>query len=337
MKIHPVVGAQILERVSFPYPVVPIVRSHHEQWNGCGYPDGLKGDEIPIGARILSVVDCFDALASDRPYRRALPLADAVAHVQELAGIHFDPEVVRILSQQYEGLEAKARAESDKMEPLNTDIIVRRGDAPSAGFEKSEPTAVNIQGATMDAIAHGRLEIEIPRIVAETLTLSGTDDKLPCVTATLAAVIPFNILIIYVRQGEILRPYYVSGNPTAPLSSVELPVGLGLCGWVAQSRQHILNGNPSVEVEAQAVDPRMPQMQSSLAVPLVSKEDAIVGVLALYHSQQDAFSSAHLGMLLSVKKSFTTFLQGDMQNMPAPYPYQSQSAENQAVDLAEVG
>ena len=114
MKIHPVVGAQILERVSFPYPVVPIVRSHHEQWNGCGYPDGLKGDEIPIGARILSVVDCFDALASDRPYRRALPLADAVAHVQELAGIHFDPEVVRILSQQYEGLEAKARAESEQ-------------------------------------------------------------------------------------------------------------------------------------------------------------------------------------------------------------------------------
>ena len=81
----------------------------------------------------------------------------------------------------------------------------------------------------------------------------------------------------------------------------------------------------------------MPQMQSSLAVPLVSKEDSVVGVLALYHTQQDAFSSAHLGLLLSVKKSFTTFLQGDMQSMPAPYPYQSQSAENQAVDLAEVG
>jgi putative nucleotidyltransferase with HDIG domain len=140
MKIHPVVGAQILERVSFPYPVAPIVRSHHEQWNGCGYPDGLKGEEIPIGARILSVVDCFDALASDRPYRRALPLSGAVAHVQELAGIHFDPEVVRILSQRYEELEAGARAESSKMEPLNTDIIVRRGEAPSAGFEKSGPS-----------------------------------------------------------------------------------------------------------------------------------------------------------------------------------------------------
>ena len=77
MKIHPVVGAQILERVSFPYPVVPIVRSHHEHWDGSGYPDGLKGEEIPVGARILAVIDCFDAMASDRPYRRALPISGA--------------------------------------------------------------------------------------------------------------------------------------------------------------------------------------------------------------------------------------------------------------------
>src|SRR5580693_3016442 len=74
MKIHPVVGAEILERVRFPYPVVPIVRAHHEKWDGSGYPLGLKGQEIPIGARILSAVDYLDALASDRQYRRAMPL-----------------------------------------------------------------------------------------------------------------------------------------------------------------------------------------------------------------------------------------------------------------------
>ena len=82
MKIHPVVGADILERVRFPYPVVPIVRSHHEAWDGSGYPDGLKGEEIPIGARILTVVDCFDALASDRPYRKAMPLDKAMEFVK---------------------------------------------------------------------------------------------------------------------------------------------------------------------------------------------------------------------------------------------------------------
>src|SRR2546428_13479684 len=81
MKIHPVVGAEILERVSFPYPVVPIVRSHHEKFDGSGYPDGLRGTEIPIGARILSAVDCFDALASDRQYRPAFPIETAMEMV----------------------------------------------------------------------------------------------------------------------------------------------------------------------------------------------------------------------------------------------------------------
>jgi putative nucleotidyltransferase with HDIG domain len=102
MKIHPVVGAEILERVEFPYPVVPIVRSHHEKWDGSGYPHGLKGSEIPIGARILAVVDCLDALASDRQYRRALPLDEAMARVALEAGTAFDPAIAswkRALSQ----------------------------------------------------------------------------------------------------------------------------------------------------------------------------------------------------------------------------------------------
>ena len=94
MKIHPVVGAEILERVRFPYPVTPIVRSHHEKWDGTGYPDGLKGEEIPIGARILSAVDCLDALASDRQYRRALPLDEAMEKVVVRSGHSFDPKVV---------------------------------------------------------------------------------------------------------------------------------------------------------------------------------------------------------------------------------------------------
>ena len=89
MKIHPVVGAEILEHVKFPYPVSPIVRSHHEKWNGAGYPDGLKGEEIPIGARILAAVDCLDALASDRQYRKALPIEEAMRVVVAESGKSF--------------------------------------------------------------------------------------------------------------------------------------------------------------------------------------------------------------------------------------------------------
>src|SRR5205085_3166762 len=135
MKIHPVVGAEILERVSFPYPVVPIVRSHHEKWDGSGYPDGLSREQIPIGARILAAVDCFDALASDRQYRRALPLDEAMDKVVSQAGTSFDPAVVDVLQRRYRDLEARVRESSATAQPvLSTDICVTRGAAPAAGF-----------------------------------------------------------------------------------------------------------------------------------------------------------------------------------------------------------
>src|SRR6202453_5045837 len=112
MKIHTVIGAEILERVRFPYPVVPIVRAHHEKWDGSGYPFGLKGTEIPIGARILSAVDYLDALASDRQYRRAMPLDDVMQRISGEAGKSFDPKVVDVLKRRYKSLENLARAKS---------------------------------------------------------------------------------------------------------------------------------------------------------------------------------------------------------------------------------
>jgi len=97
VKIHPTVGAEILERVGFPYPVAPIVRAHHEKWDGSGYPKGLRGTEIPIGARVLSAVDYVDALASDRQYRRGMAVNEVVTKLQEQAGKAFDPNIVAIL------------------------------------------------------------------------------------------------------------------------------------------------------------------------------------------------------------------------------------------------
>ena len=94
MKLHAPIGAEILSSIDFPYPVVPIVRHHHENWDGTGYPDGLRGADIPIGARILSVVDCFDALTSDRPYRSRMTTEVAVAILLERRGTMYDPAIV---------------------------------------------------------------------------------------------------------------------------------------------------------------------------------------------------------------------------------------------------
>jgi len=96
MKTHAGVGADLLAAIEFPYPVVPIVRHHHENWDGSGYPDRLIGTDIPIGARILSVVDCFDALTSDRPYRKKLSDSEAIAILQQRRGTMYDPLVVDV-------------------------------------------------------------------------------------------------------------------------------------------------------------------------------------------------------------------------------------------------
>ena len=136
MKIHPVVGAEILERVQFPYPVVPIVRAHHEKWDGTGYPAGLKGEEIPIGARILSAVDCLDALASDRQYRRALPLDRAMEIVNSESGKSFDPKVVEVLARRYMELEQMALAQTWDKKRLSTHVKIEKGLAPAAGSSR---------------------------------------------------------------------------------------------------------------------------------------------------------------------------------------------------------
>jgi putative nucleotidyltransferase with HDIG domain len=134
MKIHTVVGAEILERVRFPYPVVPIVRAHHEKWDGSGYPYGLKGAEIPIGARILSAVDYLDALASDRQYRRAMPLDEVMQRSsRESPAKSFDPRVVDVLrsgvTARLENLALAQSAGTDGNLVLPTELKITRAGA----------------------------------------------------------------------------------------------------------------------------------------------------------------------------------------------------------------
>jgi putative nucleotidyltransferase with HDIG domain len=162
MKVHPIVGAEILDRVAFPYPVAPIVRSHHERWDGTGYPEGLAGESIPIGARILATVDCLDALASHRQYRPALPLSEAMTKVKEKAGTWFDPKIVEILESRYIELERMAQMSEDTaVSGLSRTVRVERGLAPTAGFERTEPTHGPVDNADfLTSIASARQEAQ---------------------------------------------------------------------------------------------------------------------------------------------------------------------------------
>jgi diguanylate cyclase (GGDEF)-like protein/putative nucleotidyltransferase with HDIG domain len=303
MKIHPVVGAEILEPVRFPYPVAPIVRAHHEKWNGTGYPDGLKGDQIPLGARILAVVDCLDAIATDRQYRRALPLHEALKVVVSEAGKSFDPRVVQVLERRCVELEKKAQAHRGATLKLSTGMKVERGLAPAAGFEKAAPAAAAPAAEPagyLTSIAAARQEVQALFELAQDLGASlSLDETLSVLAVRLKRMAPYDSMAIYVPREGRLHPVYVTGENFRLFSSLEIPIGQGLSGWVADTRKPILNGNPTVEPGYLADPNRFSTLRSALAVPLEGV-GGLVGVLALYQAEPDAFTRDHLRILLAI-------------------------------------
>ena len=303
MKVHPLVGAEILERVAFPYPVAPIVRSHHERWDGSGYPEGLAGEQIPIGARILAAVDCLDALASHRQYRPALPLSEAMQKVKEKAGTWFDPTIVTILESRYIELERLAQMSEDTSANigLSRSVRVERGLAPAAGFERTEPTQGMTENADfLTSIASARQEaqtmFELSQDLGVSLSLSET---LSVLSMRLRKMIPYDSIAIFVNRNGWLLPELVSGDNFRALSSLKIRVGEGLCGWVAENSKPIVNGNPEVEAGYMADPSKQTALQSALVVPLEGL-NGVVGVLAMYHASRDAFRPDHLRILLAV-------------------------------------
>src|ERR1700728_1605893 len=303
MKIHTVVGAEILERVRFPYPVVPIVRAHHEKWDGSGYPYGLKGAEIPIGARILSAVDYLDALASDRQYRRAMPLDEVMTRLTAESGKSFDPKVVDVLKKRYRTLEnlALAKSAEDGNLVLSTDFKITRGPAPAAGFENATVSDTPGREATfLSSIAAARQEaqslFELSQDLGASLSLGET---LSVFSVKLKMTVPYDAIAIYIRRGDELIPEYVNGDNYRLFASLRIPVGHGLSGWVAQNKKPIVNGNPSVEPGYLNDPDKFSTLRSALALPLEGVA-GVIGVLAVYRSEKDSFTSDHLRILLAV-------------------------------------
>ena len=305
MKIHTIVGAEILEQVAFPYAVAPIVRSHHEKWDGTGYPDGLVGEQIPIGARILSAVDCLDALASDRQYRRALPLDQAMEYVAGLSGRHFDPAVIDILKEHYREFERLAQSTPFTVTRLRKDITVSRGEAPDAGYEQNQaPAAVDDTGKSQAAsVASARREIQSILDLAQDVGGSLRAEELLSVAAErLKHIVPYDCVAIYARDGDLLMPRYVSGENSRAFAALKIPIGQGLSGWVAENGKPIVNGNPSVEPGYLNDPTRFSLLNSALSIPLRDGGERVTGALTLYRADKDAYTKEHLKILLAISE-----------------------------------
>ena len=313
MKIHPIVGSEILSRVQFPYPVYPIVRSHHERWDGRGYPDGLRGNAIPIGARILAVVDCFDALTSERPYRRARSAEEAISHIREESGKSYDPLVVECLKRRYEELEQRIKEAPDTKKPQAFDLRGTANVEPGAGVavvpKPSEVRNTSFLASIVSARQEAQLLFELAQTLGNSLSLRET---LSVVAVRLKEMIPHDAIVFYVSEDEKLVPRYIHGIDYDLFNSLEIPIGQGISGWVAQHRQPIVNGDPAAESKYLGEAQKISVLQSALSIPLPGR-DSVAGVLSLYMLAPQGFTKDHLRLLLAASTKLGLSVENALQ------------------------
>lgn len=288
MKLHASIGADILSSINFPYPVVPIVRHHHENWDGSGYPDGLKGTQIPLGARILSVVDCYDALTSDRPYRPRLTDEDATRILLERRGSMYDPLVVDTFLNVYQQLSREAfgtRTTSDlELLSLTTGTALRTTRVPPS------VALQDISASTEEMLAL----YDLAQGLAGRLDLTDAADM---IAKHLRRIVPASTCVFFLHEPEKdeLVAFHASGENSAHFAELRIPRGQRLTGWVAANRQTILNSDPVLDLGETARHFK-PRLKSCLSTPLLSSSQ-LIGVLSVYSTVEDGFSDDHRRLL----------------------------------------
>ena len=284
MKRHAPIGADILSSIDFPYPVVPIVRHHHENWDGTGYPDKLKGEAIPLGARILSVVDCFDALTSDRPYRRRMTDEQALGIIRDRRGTMYDPAVVDAFVADYARIMPVASATPH---PASRAI----GDARAIEREQRALEATPAPAGFNDGLL---------AVTSLSRALSGearVGDLGALFWTILGQVLPCDTMAIFaldVGTDEVVVRY-AAGLDAHTVRDLRRDSGSGIAGWCAANRRSALNADPSLDIGLRHAD-QSPAPRSCLAIPLVGGE-SLVGVLSLYRASRDAFSEDDLRLM----------------------------------------
>jgi putative nucleotidyltransferase with HDIG domain len=276
MKLHVDVGADILSAIDFPYPVVPIVRAHHENWNGTGYPRGLKGEEIPIGARILSVVDCYDALTSDRPYRPALSDAEAMTIVLERRGHMYDPDVVDTFVRVYKEIAAEV------MEPVpHQEALSKIGRAIAK--PQVPPPSVAATDIRADAPDDLLAIVSLARVIGGEATFG---DAAALATARLSRILTDATCAYYIHDAASghLVARYVTGEHAAALRGMSMRMGERLSGWVAACRQTIANSDAALDLYDRRV-----ALGSAISTPLIDG-DRVLGVFTAYAPAHRTFT-----------------------------------------------
>jgi diguanylate cyclase (GGDEF)-like protein/putative nucleotidyltransferase with HDIG domain len=308
IRAHPKVGADIISAVPFPYPVAPLILSHHERWDGKGYPAGLKGEEIPLGARILSVVDYFDALMAERPYHKAMNFDAAIGLLQQEASKGLDPAVVSKFIELLPGLqEEAAKLEMAIRKPVAEDAPQK--GTPATGLTP-EPTKKNV----FEDIALAHREIYALYEIAQAMGTSlGVSDTMALISAKLSNLVPFSCaaLFLHDEETETLRCRFATGTDAEVIQQIAVHTGEGLTGWVARNRRPLVNARPSADLEAAGLSALSTSLQSALVCPLMFNE-RFIGTLSVYHTDAAFYRDDHRRLLDRVSEQAAAVINNSM-------------------------
>jgi len=314
IRIHPQVGAEIISGVPFPYPVAPLILSHHERWDGKGYPSSLKGDEIPLGARILSVVDYFDALMSERPYHKAMTFDAAIGLLRQESGKALDPSVVQMFIDMYPALAAEAEASQEPARKLTRVPTHAPTAAPAVGLvDESGLTGATRTNVFQDiALAHREIYAlyEIAQAMGSSL---GVSDTMALISSKLSNIVPFSCcaLYLYNEENETLRCRFATGVESDVIQQLTIRNGHGLTGWVARNRRPLVNARPSTDLEAAGHPADRTALLSALVCPLLFNE-RFIGTISVYHTEPSVYTDDHRRLLDRISEQAAAVIYNSM-------------------------
>ncbi len=300
MKIHPTVGGDILKRVNFPYPVEDIVRYHHEKWDGSGYPKGLCAEKIPLVARIISVVDFYDATRCDRPYRKGMKREDSLALLQKMAATSFDPRLVDLFTKHVTAFDALIDQQDIGEQVASENIDLLTSARPDAGL--ASDVMGTPDGATgFRSITQAQREVFALHEIAQTIGSSlNMNDTVTLVSNKLRAIVPFDTCIIFIvddRSGKAIA-IHVVGDHADMFSRRRISVGDGITGWVIANSRSMCNASPELDLAGLPEDISH-TYRGVLVSPLI-REDGAFGAITLYSKGRTSYTTEHVRLLESV-------------------------------------
>ena len=314
MKIHTVVGAQILGRVDFPYPVIPIIRHHHEQWDGRGYPDKLRGEQIPITARIISVVDCFDSVREDRPFRRGMTLDEAMALLLRGAGVHFDPLVVEQFIKNLPRFDAEIARLGLQHQPANysTDPPIQLS---TCDLEQTRERGSFI---AYDQIKKANGEVYALYEIARTFGTSlNVEHTLEILVDKVGHVVPFDTCVVFIYDDVkgIAAARHVVGKNAQKLAGRCIAPGEGVTGFALANKSPVNQLHPSLDFTD--INPEAGIKYRSMASLPLFKEDVLLGALSVYSTDLEQYTDDHMRLLETVTRLASDALGNAMQHAEA--------------------